>query len=321
MIELFKKIRWINLLIIVFTMYAMRFAVVSPLLKLNGLELQLNDFYFVLLVLATVFLAAGGYIVNDYFDKKIDEINRPIKTKKELGDKEEETICCKKAMKFYNAFTITGVVLGSLVSLLIGQYMFSTIFFLVAGVLWFYSSTYKRIPFLGNIIVAVLSALVPLLVVVYEMPLIIEKYRTLFIENDTDVMIIMYFVGGFSAFAFFLTLIREIVKDIEDVLGDKAYGKNTIPVILGNSFATVLAGIFIVVTVYMLFYYQTNYSNEKLSFWYILLLIVSPLMYVVFRLIANTSKKGMHITSTIIKLVMFFGIAYSFIIYSSLVTQ
>ena len=319
MMELLKKVRWVNLLIIVFTMYSMRFGVVNPLLKLNGLELQLNEFYFVLLVLATVFLAAGGYIVNDYFDKKIDEINRPVKTKDEVENEEDETICCRKAMKFYNAFTISGVVLGTLVSLLIGQYMFSTIFFLVAGVLWFYSSTYKRIPFLGNVIVAILSAMVPLLVVVYEMPLIVEKYRDLFIENNTDVMIIMYFVGGFALFAFMLTLIREIIKDIEDIVGDKTYGKRTIPVVLGNGFATVLAGIFIVSTIYMLFYFQTNYSNEKLSLWYILILIVSPLSYVIFRLIANTSKKGMHITSTIIKLVMFFGVAYSVVVYSSLV--
>jgi len=309
MIEFLRKIRWTNLIIIIFTMYAMRFLVV----KHNGLLLQLNEWYFLILVLATVFIAAGGYIINDYFDKKIDQLNNPIQ--KEGETDEEETFCCRKALRFYNLFTISGVVLGVGVSLLINQYMFGGIFLLVAGLLWFYSSTYKRIPLLGNIIVALLSALVPLLVVIFEVPLLINKYRTIFIENNTNPFTIMYFVMGFAFFAFMLTLIREIVKDIEDVIGDKAYGKKTLAVTFGNGFATVTAGILVVATIYFLFYYQTNFSNKKVSFWYILILLITPLSYVIYRLIANTTKQGMHITSMILKLIMFFGIAYSIVLY------
>jgi len=297
-------------------MYAMRFLVLKPLLSYNDLHLQLSEWYFIMLVLATIFIAAGGYIINDYFDKKIDELNNPIK--KESETDEEEKFCCRKAMRFYNLFTISGVVLGIGVSLLINQYMFSGIFLLVAGLLWFYSSTYKRIPLLGNIIVAFLSALVPLLVVIFEVPLLIEKYRALFIENDTDPFTLMYFVLGFSIFAFMLTLIREIVKDIEDVIGDKAYGKKTLAVAFGNGFATVTAGVLVVATIYFLFYYQTNFSNEKVSFWYIIVLLIAPLSYVVYRLIANTTKQGMHITSMILKLIMVFGIAYSIVLYYGL---
>jgi len=314
--EFFNKIRWVNLSIMILTMYAMRFLVVKPLLLYNGLLLQLNELYFLMLVMATIFIAAGGYIINDYFDKKIDELNNPIK--KEGETDEEEEFCCRKAMKFYNLFTIIGVALGIGVSLLINQYMFSGIFLLTAGLLWFYSSTYKRIPLLGNIIVALLAALVPLLVVIFEVPLLIEKYRALFIENDTNPFTLMYFVLGFSIFAFMLTLIREIVKDIEDVIGDKAYGKKTLAVAFGNNFATVTAGVLVVATIYFLFYYQTNFSNEKISFWYIIVLLIAPLSYVIYRLIANTTKQGMHITSMILKLIMVFGIAYSVVLYYGL---
>ena len=297
-------------------MYAMRFLVVKQLLLYNGLLLQLNEWYFLMLVLATVFIAIGGYIINDYFDKKIDALNNPIKKEGETDD--EETFCCRKALQFYNLFTISGVVLGVGVSLLINQYMFGGIFLLVAGLLWFYSSTYKRIPLLGNLIVAFLSALVPLLVVIFEVPLLINKYRTIFIENNTNPFTIMYFVMGFAFFAFMLTLIREIVKDIEDVIGDKAYGKKTLAVAFGNGFATVTAGVLVVATIYFLFYFQTHFSNEKVSFWYIIILLISPLSYVVYRLIANTTKQGMHITSMILKLIMFFGIAYSIVLYYGL---
>lgn len=315
--EFFEKIRWVNLLIMVYTMYAMRFLVVKPLLTYNGLELQLSELYFIMLVLSTIFIAAGGYIINDYFDKKIDQLNNPIKQEGELDD-DEEKFCCRKAMQFYNLFTISGVVLGVGVSLLINQYMFSGIFLLVAGLLWFYSSTYKRVPLLGNMIVAFLSALVPLLVVIFEVPMLINEYRELFVENNTNPFTIMYFVLGFAVFAFMLTLIREIVKDIEDVVGDKAYGKKTIPVFLGNAFATVTAGALIVITIYFLYYYQTNFSNEAISFWYIVILLIAPLSYVVYRLIANTSKQGMYVTSTILKIIMFFGISYSFVLYYGL---
>jgi 4-hydroxybenzoate polyprenyltransferase len=320
-VEFFKKIRWVNLLIIAFTMYAIRFGVLYPFFKYNNLELQLNEFYFVLLVLAAVFIAAGGYIINDFFDKKIDELNNPIKTEDELeeeGDDTEETFCCRKAMRFYNIFTIIGVSLGTIVSLLINQYMFSTIFFLVAGLLWFYSSSYKLIPLLGNVIVAILSALVPMLVVVFEVPLIIEKYKDLFIENNSNLMIIMYFVGGFAAFAFLLTLIREIVKDIEDVVGDKVFVKKTIPVVFGKTFASVFSGIICAITISFLYYIQTHYIVDIISFWYILILLIAPLSYVIFRLIANTTKDGMHLTSTILKIIMLSGISYSLIIYLSL---
>ena len=335
MIEFFKKIRWVNLVIIIFTMYAMRFLVIKQILMYNNkfldkdefFQLQLNEWCFLMLVLATVFIAAGGYIINDYFDKKIDELNNPIK--KESETEEEEKFCCRKAMKYYNLFTIFGVVLGVGVSLLINQYMFGGIFLLVAGLLWFYSSTYKRIPLLGNLIVAFLSALVPLLVVIFEAPLLIEKYRDLFIANDEkDLFMLMYIILGFSIFAFMLTLIREIVKDIEDVIGDKAYGKKTLAVAFGNGFATVAAGILVVATIYFLFYFQTdiypniyiepNLLNKKISFWYIIILLIAPLSYVIYRLIANTTKQGMHITSMILKLIMFFGIAYSFVLYYGL---
>src|SRR5664280_288880 len=225
-------IRWKNLLMVILTMLLMRYSVLEPLVSKIGvilikgsgeeipMTLQFPWYDFALLVLATVCITAGGYVINDYFDIKTDLIN---KGKVIVGTK----IPRRKAMMWHSIFNIAGVAAGFYISFKSGYFWLGILFLVVSGLLYFYSASYKRQFLIGNIIVALLTAMVPMLVVFYEWPALYKFYMLNAIRLP-DINIIIYWVGGFALFAFLTNLAREIIKDIEDFEGDIAYGLSLI---------------------------------------------------------------------------------------------
>ena len=133
------------------------------------MTLQFPWYYFILLVAATVLITAGGYVINDYFDIKTDLIN---KGKVIVGTK----IPRRKAMMWHSIFNIAGVLLGFYISYKAGYIWLGILFLIVSGLLYFYSASYKRQFLIGNIIVAILTAMVPMLVVFYEWPALYKYY-------------------------------------------------------------------------------------------------------------------------------------------------
>ena len=311
MSKFFKLIRLPNLAIIALVMYAMRYGVIYPFLQLNGFEIQFSEILFIGLVLSTILIAAGGYAINDYEDRKIDAKNNPEKVT------EENQVCAKKMMTAYNYLTIGGITIGGIVSYFSAHFMFTTIFVLVAGLLWFYSSTYKMMPFLGNLIIALLAGIVPVLVALFEIPQITEKYRETLIKNNIDFMPLLYFVLAFGVFSFLSTIIREIVKDIEDLEGDEKYKKNTIPVALGILPAKIIAIFFTIVTIWALIYAQIRFDLGKFSLWYILIGLVFPFSVTAVKLLIDKTPEQYHKTSLMLKLIMLVGIGYSLILFYS----
>lgn len=304
-----KLIRLPNLIIMALTMFAMRYLVIYPFVTLNGFKIQLNIFLFLSLILATVLIAAGGYAINDYEDFKIDAKNKPEKVT------DEKRLNAKNMMTAYNYLTISGITFGGIASYFIGNFMFTTIFVLVAGLLWFYSSTYKMMPFFGNVIVGLLSGLVPVIVALYEIPLLTANYNKILIENNTNLMPLFYFILGFGVFAFLFTIPREIIKDIEDIEGDKTYKKNTLPVAIGPNFSKAIAIFFVILNVFGLMYMQFHFNFGKLSFWYIIIGLVIPMLYIAVRIILDKTPEQIHITSLLFKVVMIIGICYSFVVF------
>jgi len=125
-----------------------------------------------LVILATVFVAAGGYAINDYFDRRIDMINKPGKLI--IG----KLIHPRHVMAYHLVFTTAGVLLGTYAAFASGLPFLSLVFIMVSGLLWFYSTTYKKQLLLGTILIAILTALVPFIVLLFEMPLLIKEYGT-----------------------------------------------------------------------------------------------------------------------------------------------
>ncbi len=311
-------IRWPNLLIVALTMILMRYAVIEPVISkinvelINGtggqvpLSLQFPWYNFLILVISTLFITAGGYVINDYFDIKTDLINKGeviVSTK----------VSRRQAMMWHNVLNIAGVAAGFYISWKAGYIWMGLLFLIVSGLLYFYSASYKRQFLIGNFIVALLTAMVPMLVVIFEWPAL-YRYYAVNAVNPPQLSIIFYWVGGFAIFAFLTTLTREIIKDIEDFEGDMAYGRNTIPVVTGTLTARIVSILLVLITVGLLYVVWYFFLHDKITLIYISCALVLPLLYVVYQLIISANKKQLHNASRLMKIVMIAGILYSVVV-------
>ncbi len=313
-----ELIRWKNILIVILTMVLMRYAVIGSVISkisvvlTNGdgsevpMVLQFPWYHFAILVAATVMITAGGYVINDYFDIRTDLINRGEVI---VGTK----VPRRQAMMWHNILNIAGVAAGFYISWRTGYFWLGVIFLIASGLLYFYSASYKRQFLIGNIVVAVLTAVVPLLVVLFEWPALYRYYavNTAWLP---PLKILFYWVGGFAIFAFLTTLTREIIKDIEDFEGDMAYGRNTIPVVTGVMTAKILSVSLIIMTVALLYLVWYFLLNDKITLVYLSCAVTIPLLLVVYKLITGTGKKQLHTASTLMKVVMLTGLLYSVVV-------
>lgn len=270
------------------------------------MTLQLPWFDFVVLVAATVFITAGGYVINDYFDIKTDLVN---KGEVIVGTR----VPRRKAMMWHNLLNIAGVAGGFYISWKAGYLWLGMLFFVVSGLLYFYSASYKRQFLIGNIIVAILTALVPMLVVIYEWPAL-YRYYEINAVIPPKFNLILYWVGGFSIFAFITTLTREIIKDIEDFEGDSAYGRNTVPVVIGMMTSKIVSGCLIIITIALLYVIWYFFVHDQVTLIYISGAITLPLLVVIYQLITSKSRQQLHRASRLMKIVMLTGILYSVLV-------
>lgn len=197
---LFQISRPINLLMVAFAQFMAAFFLVET--TNVGLPV-LQDYKLYLLVLSTVIITAAGYMINDYYDVKIDYVNKPNEVIIGKGIKRRVVIT------LHTIFNLTGIGLGFLVAPRVG-----IINFIAAFLLWLYSNRFKRQPFIGNLTVAFLTGL--------------AIYLIAFYYQKAELLVLTY-----AIFAFFLNLIREILKDIEDRQGDRKHGCRTLPIVLG----------------------------------------------------------------------------------------
>ena len=307
MMNYLRIIRYPNLLIIILTQYAMRWGIIDPMLKAKGFELQLGHIEFLLLVLSTVFITAAGYVINDYFDTHTDFLNRPKRVL--VGTK----IPRRNAMAFHILLNIAGVGLGFYVSFKIGLPIFGLVFLLITGILWFYSTTYKRQFLIGNFIVALLIALVPLMVVLFEIPELTKAYKVTLLKNNMDFMYLFYWVLAFSCFAFLVNLIREIVKDAQDFEGDNEYGRNSLPVVLGMKGTKIVAEILLLVTIVALAYVYLQYLRDTITLIYFSVFLFLPFIFLIFKIYVAKSKTDFRKIGNILKVTMLFGILYALV--------
>lgn len=316
MISFLKLIRLPNLLIVAATQYLMRFAIIGAILSFynRGAEgafefvLQMSEFDFFILVLSTVCLTAGGYVINDYFDTKTDLLNRPKTVI--VGN----TISRRSTMAIHIALNVIGVLGGAYVSYIAGYKFFGLIFIGVTGILWYYSTTYKRQFLIGNIIVALLTALVPLMVALFEIPLLNKAYSEILIEYDHNFNSIFNWIAAFSFFAFFTTLIREIIKDVEDFEGDNAYGRKSLPIVLGVFYTKIIILSLVAITVAALVYIYIVYlQGSNLTLWYLIIAQLIPFILLIIKTITAKNKRDYWVASLLVKFIMLFGVMYSII--------
>jgi len=322
MLKYFRLIRFQNLLIIAATQYLLRYALLIPMLENMGFEPQFSHLNFSFLVIATLLLVAGGYVINDYFDMKIDSLNRP-----------EEVLVGKQinrrtAILIHIIVNAIAIILGLIISLEIGHWKLVNIFILVSVLLWFYSASFKHRYLIGNLIVALLTSTVTLLLpVMYELPPLYTNYSEDLMMLGMNFDILLYWSGAFALFAFLTTLAREIIKDAEDFEGDHAYGRRTIPVVsgIGAARATVIVLNLLVVALlaggYFMFLHCTERFGEAClkynypSLIYIVVFLIVPHLFLSYKVLKANTKAQWHSAATISKISMLFGILYTLVVY------
>ncbi len=299
-----RLIRWPNLLIIAVTQYFIRWFILKPLLATAHFKVQLGLWPFSMLVLSTVLIAAAGYIINDYFDRKTDLINRPGKVI--VG----RLIRRRAAMFMHLLFTGIGILAGAYVAWSIGKLSLTVVFVFAAGVLWFYSTTYKRQILVGNLVISMLVGIVPLMVLLFEFPLLVKAYHLDVLRYRIKLDFLVYWVATYAGFAFMVNLIREIIKDMEDFEGDAVFGRRTVPIAWGMKTTRWLVIGLIVLVILPLFYLILVHLDDKWSYSYILLFIIVPLLLTAAGVYWSNTKQQYHLLSQLIKVVMLTGLLY-----------
>lgn len=290
-----KLIRYQNLLMLAFMQVLFRYA----FLKQQNIPLALADWQYGLLVLSTVLLAAAGYVINDIFDVATDSINKPSKVI--IGKGISET----KAYNIYIGLNITGVAIGFYLSNVILRPSFATIFILIASLLYFYSTSLKQIMIVGNFIVALLLALSVIIIGIFDL------FPATNAENQAQMASLFSILIDYALFAFMINFIREIVKDIEDVNGDYNQGMNTLPIAIGNSRAAKIAlGFAVIPFILSLLYINEYFIQNKLyiATLYGFATVLAPLLYFIVKIFTAKTQKEFHHLSTVLKLILFFGI-------------
>ncbi|UWY27243.1 geranylgeranylglycerol-phosphate geranylgeranyltransferase [Flavobacterium sp. TR2] len=290
-----KLIRYKNLLMLAFMQLLFRYA----FLKQQEIPLALSDWQYGLLVLSTVLLAAAGYVINNIYDVGTDSINKPNDVV--VGKGITETA----AYNIYIGLNISGVAIGFILSNIIMRPTFASLFILIASLLYFYATTLKQIMILGNFVVALLLAVSVLIIGVFDI------FPATTNENQAQMASLFSILIDYALFAFMINFIREIIKDIEDVNGDYNMGMNTLPVAIGVKRAAKIAlGFAIIAFILSGLYCNTYFMQNKLYFavFYAFITVLAPLLYFIVKIFDAKSQKDFHHLSTILKLILFFGI-------------
>ena len=295
MLNLLKLIRYQNLLLLAFMQLIFRYG----FLKLQNVPLSLADWHYVLLVLSTVCIAAGGSIIIAIFDQETDFENQPDSVI--IGKYISES----KAYNLYVAFTFIGVAIGFYLSNVIERPNFAIIFILIASTLYLYATSLKQSLLIGNIIIALLLSASILIIGLFD--LLPATYD----GNKAIMGLLFSILIDYAVFAFIINFIREIVKDIAAVNGDLSQGMNTLPIILGISKAKNVVFALSFIPIICVFYYLKVYifdGNLIISSLFGLVFIASPLLYFTIKTWSAKEPKDFRHLSTILKLILFFGI-------------
>lgn len=293
MVPFLKLIRYQNLLMLAFMQLIFRYG----FFNIQNIPLALADWQYIFLVLSTVLIAAGGYVINNIFDQNTDSINKPKSVI--VG----RTISETQAYNLYIGLTVTGVAIGFYLSNVILKPSFAAIFILIAATLYLYATSLKQMMIIGNIIVALLLSLSVLIIGIFDL------LPTIDAGNQRQMANLFSILFDYAIFAFMINYLREITKDIEDADGDYNQGMNTLPIALGKSRTARIVSGLTCIPIFSLLYYINTYLFELLfTTIYLLFFIAGPLFYFMIKMWTAKSKREFRILSLLLKWILFFGI-------------
>ena len=302
-ISFFKLVRLKNLIIVALTQLLIKFSLINPFL--DNFMLSNNQFY--LLVLATVFITASGYIINDIYDVRTDKINE----KQIIG----KSINSRSAIAWYIFLNLIGLSLGCYIAYLIRKPFFSFIFIYCIFSLWTYSKRMKSTFLVGNLQVSFLTSLSIFNVALFD---IIANG----INKSNGEMMIFRIILLYAGFAFITTLIREMIKDLEDMEGDKEINAKTLAISYGIEKTKWVSLAFTILTFLAIFYFQyfqySIISSEfeyRISIWgvnkiaiFYTLFLQLLFIFLGYKIFKSQIKSDFNFISQLCKFIMIIGI-------------
>ncbi len=292
-------VRWYNLIMVALTQYLFRYFIILPVFRAHGFSLPLSSFDFFLLVLATVLVSAAGYAINDYFDLRIDRINKPEKVI--VG----RLISRRTTILWHWILNTAGVLIGVYISWQIRYWPLALVFATVPMVLWLYSIRFKRSFLTGNITVAVLSAMVVGLVWLVE-----YRAASLHFTVGPELMKVSFYAWLYAFFAFITTLIREIVKDMQDYVGDKKTGCRSLAIVAGlETTRKVVMGLMVIMLLLVGAYlFSLGLQGHYTLIGYFVIVVIVPLLLVLLHVSKALGAMDFATIQQVVKLIMLAGV-------------
>ena len=295
-----KMIRLPNLFFIALTQILFHIAVLHTILLPLGTRPSIDSWNFILLVVSSVLIAAAGYIINDYFDINIDQINKPT------ANVVDKIVSRRWAMAWHFVLSGVGILLSAWVAWRTGFWYILLGNFMCVLLLFGYSVSLKRKLLFGNILISLLTAWVILVIGLAEFTSPVLTSSKIVEASGKIIRLSLLYAG----FAFISSLIREAIKDIEDLQGDERYGCRTMPIVWGVNAAKVYIAVWLVVILALLVILQVYVA--RFEWWwamvYSIVFIIGPFVLIFFQLYKAKDQKDYHRLSNWTKLVMLTGI-------------
>jgi 4-hydroxybenzoate polyprenyltransferase len=305
-IAFLRLIRWPNLVFIVITQLLFYYCITLSVFNQHGSKPYLPVATLYLTIIASVLIASAGYIINDYFDLNIDRVNKPDKLVV------EKIIKRRWAIMWHLILSFIGIVLSFYISIALADWyvVVAVINLICVFALWIYSTTYKRRLLIGNVLISALTAWTILVLYVAEFPhwfkISIEAKKA----YDLSMTKLFKYAVLYAGFAFIISLIREVIKDMEDMEGDEKYGCKTMPIVWGIPATKVFTAVWLIVLTAALVIIQVYaaYLGWWFSVVYCIVFIVIPLLWILQKLYKAQVAKDYHTLSNVVKFVMLAGI-------------
>lgn len=299
--QFFKLVRWPNLVFIALTQVLFQYCILFPIFQQKNAPPVFDAANLLFLIAASVLIAAGGYIINDYFDINIDRINKP--DKQIIG----KSVSRRSAIIWHSLLSFLGVVFSFYLGWRMDIWWIGPANILCTVLLFAYSATFKKRFLTGNIIISILTAWS---VGILGMASFYEVFYQNEVYNQLNPSRIFRFSILYASFAFVISAIREAIKDMEDIEGDARYNCKTLPIVAGLNAAktytivwlVVLIGALVIVQFYALQFYWW------LAIIYCTLFIIVPSVKLVKDLIKAQTTQQFHRLSNHTKLIMLMGI-------------
>jgi 4-hydroxybenzoate polyprenyltransferase len=283
-ISLFSVVRGYNIPIIILAQYLSAIFILSP--KTRALDVIL-DFNLFIIVLASTLTIASGYIINSFYDSQKDLINKPNKTML------DRLVSQKTKLQVYFGLNFFVFLIATLVSWR-AVFFFSAYIFLI----WFYSHKIKKFPIIGNITAALLAILPFFAILLYY-----QKIDSIIFNLNNEKY---YVIFAHASFLFLLILIREMIKDLENIIGDLAQNYRTIPVILGESFSKKIITFLVLCTVIPVYILIEIYDVGYMDIYFYASFVI--LIFFLIKLWKSDSKENYLLLHNIIKFIIVAGV-------------